>query len=62
MLGSIADLRSEIHDLHRHLSGDLQLALFDKTATNPDAHIARGDRLPARAGARRVDRDPTYIR
>ena len=40
VLGSIADLRSEIHDLHQRLSGSLQLALFDKTVTNPQAHIA----------------------
>lgn len=40
VLGSIADLRSEIHDLHQRLSGSLQLVLFDKTITNPQAHIA----------------------
>lgn len=40
VLGSLADLRSEIHDLHQRLSGSLQLALFDKTATNPQARIA----------------------
>ncbi len=40
VLGAIADLRSEIHGLHRHLSGSLQLALFDKTATNPQSRIA----------------------
>ena len=40
VLGSIADLRSEIHDLHQRLSGSLQLVLFDKTVTNPQAHIA----------------------
>lgn len=40
VLGSIADLRSEIHTLHQRLSGSLQLALFDKTVTNPAARIA----------------------
>jgi LysR family transcriptional regulator, transcriptional activator for bauABCD operon len=40
VLGSIADLRSEIHDLHQRLSGSLQLALFDKTVTNPQARIS----------------------
>jgi len=40
VLGSIADLRSEIHDLHQRLSGSLQLVLFDKTVTNPQARVA----------------------
>ena len=40
VLGSLADLRSEINNLHQRLSGTLQLALFDKTATNPEALIA----------------------
>jgi len=39
VLGSIADFRSEIQDLHQHLSGSLQLVFFDKTATNPQARI-----------------------
>jgi len=41
VMGSMADLRSEIHELHQRLSGSLQLALFDKTATNPEAHIGK---------------------
>ena len=40
VLGAIADLRSEVHTLHENLSGSLQLALFDKTLTNPAAHVA----------------------
>ncbi|MBK7169108.1 MAG: LysR family transcriptional regulator [Gammaproteobacteria bacterium] len=40
VLGSLADLRSEVNNLHQRLSGTLQLALFDKTATNPEARIA----------------------
>lgn len=39
VLGALAELRSEVYDLHRHLSGQLQLALFDKTATNPACRI-----------------------
>ncbi len=39
VLGSIADLRCEVNNLHQRLSGTLQLALFDKTATNPESHI-----------------------
>lgn len=39
VLGAISDLRSEVYDLHRHLSGQLQVALFDKTATNPACRI-----------------------
>ncbi len=40
VLGAISELRSEVHNLHQRLTGSLHLALFDKTATNPDAHIA----------------------
>lgn len=40
VLGAISELRSDVHNLHQRLTGSLQLALFDKTATNPDAHIA----------------------
>ncbi len=40
VLGAISELRSEVHNLHQRLTGSLQLALFDKTATNPDARIA----------------------
>ena len=39
VFGSIADLRSEVNNLHQRLSGTLQLALFDKTATNPESRI-----------------------
>lgn len=40
VLGAISELRSDVHNLHQRLTGSLQLALFDKTATNPDARIA----------------------
>lgn len=39
VLASMSDLRSEVNELHQRLSGSLQLALFDKTVTNPAAHI-----------------------
>jgi DNA-binding transcriptional LysR family regulator len=40
VLGAIADLKSEVHTLHQRLTGSLQLALFDKTVTNPECRIA----------------------
>ena len=39
VLGAISDLRSEVHTLHQRLTGSLQLALFDKTVTNPACRI-----------------------
>lgn len=40
VLGSLSDLRSEVFELHHRLSGNLQLALFDKTVTNPESRIS----------------------
>lgn len=39
VLGAISELRSEVHNLHQRLTGNLQLALFDKTVTNPGCRI-----------------------
>jgi DNA-binding transcriptional LysR family regulator len=39
LLGSVEAFRSSIDDIHRRMGGELQVALFDKTATNPEAHI-----------------------
>lgn len=41
VLGAISDLKSEVHTLHQRLTGSLQLALFDKTVTNPGCRIAQ---------------------
>jgi DNA-binding transcriptional LysR family regulator len=41
LLGSVEAFRSSIDDIHRRLGGRLELAIFDKTATNPAARISR---------------------
>lgn len=41
LLEALDDFRTEVHDLHADLKGTLTLGLFDKTATNPRAHIAQ---------------------
>jgi DNA-binding transcriptional LysR family regulator len=40
LLASVESFRNELRGLQSALSGSLQLALFDKTATNPESHIA----------------------
>ena len=37
--------RSEVNDLHQQITGNLTLAMSDKTVTNADAHIAEAVRL-----------------
>jgi len=39
LLGSLDEFRTEVDDVHRRMSGTLALALFDKTASNPECHI-----------------------
>lgn len=39
LLGSLDEFRSEVDDVHRRMSGSLSLALFDKTASNPESRI-----------------------
>jgi LysR family transcriptional regulator, transcriptional activator for bauABCD operon len=39
LLGSVAAFRNSIDDIHRRMGGQLEVALFDKTATNPAARI-----------------------
>ena len=39
LLASVDAFRSGIDDIHGRMGGTLELALFDKTATNPAAHI-----------------------
>lgn len=40
LLASVEAFRSGIDSIHGHLRGELHVALFDKTATNPRARIA----------------------
>lgn len=39
LLASTEAFRVSVDEIHRHLGGQLQVAVFDKTATNPAAHI-----------------------
>lgn len=41
LLGAVDGFRSGIGAIHGHLVGELELALFDKTATNPQARIGQ---------------------
>ncbi|UTA46390.1 LysR family transcriptional regulator [Simiduia sp. 21SJ11W-1] len=38
-LGALDEFRADVNDLKQRLSGTLTLALFDKTATNPNCHL-----------------------
>lgn len=40
LLASVEAFRSSVDEIHLRMSGELQLALFDKTATNPAARVA----------------------
>ncbi|MEZ5645352.1 MAG: LysR family transcriptional regulator [Burkholderiaceae bacterium] len=39
LLAATEAFRGSLHDIHRRLGGDLHLALFEKTATNPHSRI-----------------------
>ncbi|NIB44031.1 LysR family transcriptional regulator [Pseudomaricurvus alkylphenolicus] len=39
LLGSLESFRSEVADVHKRLTGHISLALFDKTASNPESRI-----------------------
>jgi len=39
MMGAMADFQHEVDELHQRLTGSLTIAIFDKTATNPQCHI-----------------------
>jgi DNA-binding transcriptional LysR family regulator len=58
LLGAVDAFRNDVRGLQADLSGTLQLALFDKTATNPAAHIAQAVR-EFRRGAPAVDLEVT---
>ncbi|HET8746087.1 MAG TPA: LysR family transcriptional regulator [Ramlibacter sp.] len=40
LLASLDAFRSSVDDIHLRMGGQLEVALFDKTATNPASHIA----------------------
>lgn len=39
LLAQIDDFRAEVNDIHQRLSGNISLAMLDKIAANPKAHI-----------------------
>lgn len=39
LLGSVETFRSGVDDIHRRMGGQLEIAIFDKTASNPEARI-----------------------
>ena len=40
LLSATESFRTRLHDIHRRLGGDLHVALFEKTISNPQARIA----------------------
>lgn len=49
LLSATEAFRSSVHDIHGHLGGELHVALFEKTATNPQSRIAEAVALFRRA-------------
>lgn len=45
LLGSLDEFRAEVGDLHHQMTGHISLVLFDKTASNPEAHIGKAFQL-----------------
>ena len=41
LLAATEAFRGHLYDIHRRMDGDLHVALFEKTASNPQAHIAQ---------------------
>jgi DNA-binding transcriptional LysR family regulator len=39
MLAALDTFRSEVNEVHRKMTGNLAIAVFDKTVTNPNCHI-----------------------
>lgn len=39
LLGGVNLFRNRIHEIHDRMGGSIEVALFDKTVTNPQAHI-----------------------
>ena len=40
LLAALDNFRSEVNEVHHEMTGNLAVAMFDKTATNPACHIA----------------------
>lgn len=40
LITSIEEFRHQVNDMHRTLQGQLSIAMFDKTVTNPDCQVA----------------------
>ena len=45
LLAAMDEFRGEVNDVHQQMTGNINIALFDKTVTNPQAHIAETLRL-----------------
>ena len=45
LLSSLDEFRAEVSDLHHQMTGHISIALFDKTVSNPEAHIGRAFQL-----------------
>ena len=41
MMASVEEFQHEVDELHQRLTGALSIAIFDKTASNPQCHISR---------------------
>ena len=41
IMSAMEDFQHEVDDLHQRLTGSLTIAIFDKTATNPQCHMSR---------------------
>ncbi len=41
LLGAASAFRGQLNDIRNRMVGDLEVAVFEKTASNPQAHIAR---------------------
>lgn len=44
LLGALDTFRSEVNEVHRRMTGNLSIALFDKTVTNPACNITEAVR------------------
>ena len=51
VMAAMEDFQHEVDELHQRLTGSLAIAMFDKTASNPQCHINRAFARFRRAGA-----------
>ena len=45
LLSSLDEFRAEVGDVHNRLTGQINLALFDKIVSNPNAHVSKAFKL-----------------